>query len=846
MKKIISAAILAILVVCGVALSDYMPDIIVTGTEGLWVDTRAYSSLDAAITAIGSSNKDLYIIREEAVTDLTVPSNINLHFFGSGSINNSGVLSLQTTTIKAANHQIFTGTGEIDFAHGTVLRSSWFADLHTAFDVTNDNYITLVICSGWAANVDADCQVGDNVALKWEGPGQRIVINSGFTLSNIRNIEAGKYQIFGGSGDLDFVDGTRLRLSWFNRLRSVLQWVETENVTIIVDESDIVDYNITATSNEYFDFLSEHGYFDIQAGVTLSLYSPSNIVANPWQQVFHGTGTVLFTSGGNVYPDWWGVDGTDDDVQILAARSSITSGSVRLLPHTYIIDTNSAITWASNIDLIGSGHGSLIYSTGSRATPQIDLDGVNNVLIEGIRFSSNDDTQQYGQVEISGDSTNISIRRSFFGDGYSGVWINPEAGDTIQRILIELCDFNDLSHPLYIGANTGILGETISDLRITENHIRNSKAGGDGIKFIQSVYDCIVNNNIIENNPGDGVDFFASGDRIVFFGNIIKNNGVNGIDIKADLTTYPLATWGSGKQILISSCEIRGNGNSGVSIWKTNSGEWPYLIAVEGCDIISNAFYGITSKGHYVTISDNFLAFNCTSALGNYSAIMISGLAGDYADSTIIDKNHILNNGSLTKTNTGITISSYVRKCTLTNNLIENTADFSNNYQNYGFAIVADTTDILVRNNKSDGNLTADALITTGADIIGEYAAYYIGTIAAGVDDEIPLFTAFNDTCIISASIVNASDIVQDNTNYDNFALIDRGSDGSTSNVIASVNTTIVSGYPLYDFDDRALGNLSNTHKYLSAGDVVSFSKVHQGTGAGTDEMIVNVNYITY
>ena len=75
--------------------------------------------------------------------------------------------------------------------------------------------------------------------------------------------------------------------------------------------------------------------FNVATGKTLTIYSPANISASPNQQIFSGSGTVSFSAGGSVHPEWWGVDGTADDVQINAAFEAIPRGDVILLPNTY-------------------------------------------------------------------------------------------------------------------------------------------------------------------------------------------------------------------------------------------------------------------------------------------------------------------------------------------------------------------------------------------------------------------------------------------------------------------------------------------------------------------------------
>lgn len=248
--------------------ADFMSDLIVTGTSGIWTDSRAYSTLADCITDVGASEVDIYIAKQEAVTVLTIPATVRLHFLKSGSIAPTGQLTLNTKQIFAGDQQIFFGTGDIDFSNGSVVRSSWFSDIVEAFNVTNDDNVTLIISK--PAFITASCAVGDNVNLKWESPRTQLTANAGFTLSNIKNIEAGNFQLFAGAGTFTFQDNSVLKLSWFARLRSALTWISTNNVTLIVTGTNSVDYSDNVPGNISLNMESENGSFIISPGNTLT------------------------------------------------------------------------------------------------------------------------------------------------------------------------------------------------------------------------------------------------------------------------------------------------------------------------------------------------------------------------------------------------------------------------------------------------------------------------------------------------------------------------------------------------------------------------------------------------
>lgn len=399
---------------CTSVNAEFVSDLIVTSPAGIWTDERAYGSISDAISAIGSNEQTLVIGSQETVTNLTIPSNISLRFVKDGMITYSGRLNIQSPNISATDRQIFdaTGSGEADFARGTNLRSTWFEDLHEMFDQTLDNYVTLIISSGWNAAVDADCQVGNNVGLKWEGPGNRIVINSGFELSNIKNIDAGNYQIFAGSGDLDFLDGTMLNLSWFRRLRSVTNWVESENVSLSVNGGTVsytqsVDSNISIRVNG-------GGALTISPGVVLTI-NGSFEAGN--YQTFISTGTVLFASKASrkVNVIWWGADQTgvvDSTTEFTAAVASITSGTVKIPEGTYNLSNLSF----KNLDSISfeGERGSILdfKSVASGTAFELTYDvsgGCKNVTVKDLKIRDSRATSLASVlVNIEGGNTGFT------------------------------------------------------------------------------------------------------------------------------------------------------------------------------------------------------------------------------------------------------------------------------------------------------------------------------------------------------------------------------------------------------------------------------------------------------
>jgi putative cofactor-binding repeat protein len=99
--------------------------------------------------------------------------------------------------------------------------------------------------------------------------------------------------------------------------------------------------NETTPSNVDLD-IQNGAILSIDSGVTLTIYSPENIKAGKRQQIFSGSGTVAFTNGGTVYPEWWGAnptDATDDTSAFQKALTAAENGTLELQTGTYLTST---------------------------------------------------------------------------------------------------------------------------------------------------------------------------------------------------------------------------------------------------------------------------------------------------------------------------------------------------------------------------------------------------------------------------------------------------------------------------------------------------------------------------
>jgi len=165
----------------------------------------------------------------------------------------------------------------------------------------------------------------------------------------------------------------------------------------------------------------------ISGGVTVTFASPGIVSASPRRQIFSGAGLVVFTAGGIVYPEWWGVDGTADEVQINASIAALARGIVQLDAKQYVLA--AAIAMKQNVTLNGVDssrnygnelNGNLPSTTayktqlyqGTAAADVIQLAGYA-VLLSGVRIANLD---VYGN---NGTGKGISIIGGNTGAGFA-------------------------------------------------------------------------------------------------------------------------------------------------------------------------------------------------------------------------------------------------------------------------------------------------------------------------------------------------------------------------------------------------------------------------------------------
>jgi hypothetical protein len=90
-----------------------------------------------------------------------------------------------------------------------------------------------------------------------------------------------------------------------NSLPVAIASIGSTKTTLLVGSAITVGADATIPDNIMLWFVGP-GKFFVNATYTLTINSPSQVLAHTQQQVFDGTGTVAFTNGGVVSPGWFG------------------------------------------------------------------------------------------------------------------------------------------------------------------------------------------------------------------------------------------------------------------------------------------------------------------------------------------------------------------------------------------------------------------------------------------------------------------------------------------------------------------------------------------------------------
>jgi hypothetical protein len=139
--------------------------------------------------------------------------------------------------------------------------------------------------------------------------------------------------------------------------------------------------NLTIPSNIFIQF-EPGSRISRASGKNVTMNSAANIIAQPKQQIFIGSGTTTFTNPSERPPTWWqdniSPGTTDMTAAFQAAISSCTFGSIKPVPGTYLITDTLTITYTTQYYKTNlTGDGVVLNWGGANNKAMIQYLGVN-------------------------------------------------------------------------------------------------------------------------------------------------------------------------------------------------------------------------------------------------------------------------------------------------------------------------------------------------------------------------------------------------------------------------------------------------------------------------------------
>ncbi|MFA5132938.1 MAG: right-handed parallel beta-helix repeat-containing protein [Candidatus Paceibacterota bacterium] len=303
--------------------------------------------------------------------------------------------------------------------------------------------------------------------------------------------------------------------------------------------------NLGSYSNIMFEF--ENGaYFSTSGGITVTLPSPSNIIAGPTQNIFSGSGTYAFSTGGTFRPEWWGVTG----VPIQACITAAPTNSTIIMDGDYTIATGLTITSKTHLTI--KGNGSITLSAASTTAVIFQLaDTCDDIVIEGLELVGEGNSTisdfQGGISAASGQTiSNTRFSNLYIHDVNQGIVLNANLSGTWKNAVVENCLIKDIRANATSTAGQGYGIDIATGTYKSSTTVSFTASGGV----------------ISDANASYLVDGFAIGDKITITGATATTNcatfNVTGVTGTSMTVNETLSDESVGATVVIT-CPHEGN-----------------------------------------------------------------------------------------------------------------------------------------------------------------------------------------------------------------------------------------------------------------------------------------------
>jgi len=561
----------------------------------------------------------------------------------------------------------------VDFA--TI--SDYDSNLATAVSTIGSTEITLYIDE--TVTVAANVTVPSTLTLAFTRSGE-LAVSTGYTVILNGPIEAGKWTIFSGAGSFTIPAGFVAKAEWFGGVETAVSKIGSVNCTLTAESAQTLSDDLSVGSNIVLDF--SRGV-TVSAGSAKTLTSDSPILMGRWQWI--GSNVTYATSSDTaqhfMYPEWWGIDGVNDQTEINYAITCAATGYngitmscpvVDLAAKVYAID-GAILVNKSGLTLSGKGYSTGMHrATGSTwqtilvAPTDPTNDALHHITIENMVIYQSSIAQTSGGAHLKIESTaDFSVRNIKLTGAYSNIIIKGSNAGTITDFVLYHADLfgafeTNSSHVVFSKGTNATLGVNPSGITLSDGNLSGStdyyfgigvlinaadgltfsnlyigRSGGKGVyvdpspdNFIDGLYF----NNCFFDNCGDtghsiGVNFQLAGSSTDWYSNI----NIHDCNFWTDGTvrgTNGLYINGAPTGVTVDGCKFSGFYNQAINVANASASQ----IAIRNCVIFGNnksngAISGILfATGHSeFVIQNNFIGRSGDSPAQNYPVIITSG-----------------------------------------------------------------------------------------------------------------------------------------------------------------------------------------------------------------------------
>jgi parallel beta-helix repeat protein len=382
-----------------------------------------------------------------------------------------------------------------------------------------------------------------------------------------------------------------------------------------------------------------------------------------------------------VYPEWWGIDGTADDVQIQAAIDSLPSsgGKVLLSDVTYVLEMGARIYGVriakSNVAFSGVGAASIVklansQGTGAAHSAIIQMgDGINSyegIVVENLLVDGNKANQTQVLEGISGFRNlskccvrNCQVKNIYgYGIGFtssadSKMQNNEVSGCKYTGIGVDNCNRMTISGNRCIGNScssgvhgSGGIGVYDSNYCVVSNNICDGNLTGI---FVGGSHNCTINNNVCINATDEHGFYLAGGSHNTCVGNVTYNNHWCGIHIGPGLTDSVVSgnsIYNEGSYGVLIDTGADKNIVSNNLIHTTNGNAEGIKLCGDNHQIVNNIVYGADADGILVDggnpdiITGNVISGNTVISPDGYGIRLYHGV-----EHALVSNNKVISAG---------------------------------------------------------------------------------------------------------------------------------------------------------------------------------------------------------